>query len=267
MLKTRVLTGLIMVIVVLGAIFGLNNLSFAIVAGLLILGIGGWEAIRLCGAKLGVALWIYPLGLLAAAWGLWFVSPEPLIALWLAVVAVAWLIPMGWLSHPKAYHHPMIIGILMALVLSGAWLSLAWLHGQNPWLIVWILVIVAGADVGAYFSGRAIGGAKLAPAISPGKTWAGAWGGLIAAGVLAPSAGHFLPIDAVFNPLLIALLGVVLAAISIVGDLFISLLKRQAGLKDSSALLPGHGGILDRLDSVGATLPFFALANAWLQQV
>ncbi len=265
MLKTRVLTALIMVIVVLGAIFGLNNLAFAVVAGLLILGVGGWEATRLCGMKLGLASRIYPAGLLIAALGLWFFSSEPLIALWLAVVAVAWLMPVGWLGHPKAAHQPMIIGALLAVLLSGAWLSLVWLHGQNPWLIVWVLIIVAGADVGAYFSGRAIGGAKLAPAISPGKTWAGACGGLMTAGVLAPLAGHFLPVDRVFDPLIMAMLGVFLAAISIVGDLFISLLKRQAGLKDSSALLPGHGGILDRLDSVGAASPFFALAMGWLQ--
>lgn len=265
MLKTRVLTALIMVMVVLGAIFGLSNMAFALVAGLLILGIGGWEATHLCSVKLAVISWLYPMGLFLGAFGLWFSSSELLIAPWLTVVAIAWLIPMGWLSHPKATPQPMFTGMLLALLLSGAWLSLVWLHGQTPWLIVWILIIVAAADVGAYFSGRAIGGAKLAPAISPGKTWAGAWGGLFAAGILAPLAGRFLPVDAVFNAPTLALLGVVLAAISIVGDLFISLLKRQAGLKDSSTLLPGHGGILDRLDSVGAALPFFALAIGWLQ--
>lgn len=266
MLKTRVLTALVMVAVALGAIFGLPNTPFAIIAGFVILGVGGWEASRLCGSVPKPVTWLYPLALLTVGLGLWFGPQETRHTLWLSVVAVAWLIPMGWLGHPKAGHHPTLIGALLALILSGAWLSLVVLHAQNPWLIIWVLAIVAGADIGAYFTGRAIGGAKLAPKISPGKTWAGAWGGLIAAAVLAPVGARLLPVEVPSLFPQIALLGGFLAAISIVGDLFISLLKRQAGLKDSSSLLPGHGGILDRLDSLGAALPFFTLALLWLQQ-
>lgn len=266
MLKTRVLTALAMVAVLLGAIFGLSNTLFAIISGLVILGVGGWEASRLCGSVPKPVIWLYPMALLTVGLGLWFGPQDTPQTLWLSVVAVAWLIPMGWLGHPKTGHHPTVIGVLLALILSGAWLSIVVLHAQNPWLIIWVLVIVAGADIGAYFTGRAIGGAKLAPQISPGKTWAGAWGGLIAAAVLAPLGAHLLPIDVPFLLPQMALLGGLLAVISIIGDLFISLLKRQAGLKDSSALLPGHGGILDRLDSLGAALPFFTLALLWLQQ-
>lgn len=266
MLKTRVLTALAMVAVVLGAIFGLSNTPFAIISGLVILGVGGWEASRLCGSVPKPVIWLYPMALVTAGLGLWFGPQDTPQTLWLSVVAVAWLIPMGWLGHPKTGHHPTVIGVLLALILSGAWLSIVVLHAQNPWLIIWVLVIVAGADIGAYFTGRAIGGAKLAPQISPGKTWAGAWGGLIAAAVLAPLGARLLPIDVPFLLPQMALLGGLLAVISIIGDLFISLLKRQAGLKDSSALLPGHGGILDRLDSLGAALPFFTLALLWLQQ-
>lgn len=266
MLKTRVFTALAMVAVVLGAIFSLPNTPFAIIAGLVILGVGGWEASRLCGSVPKPVTWLYPIALLTLGLGLWFGPQDTPQTLWLSVVAVAWLIPMGWLGHSKTGHHPTVIGALLALILSGAWLSLVLLHAQNPWLIIWVLVIVAGADISAYFTGRAIGGAKLAPEISPGKTWAGAWGGLIAAAILAPLGARLLPIDVPFLLPQIVLLGGLLAVISIIGDLFISLLKRQADLKDSSALLPGHGGILDRLDSLGAALPFFTLALLWLQQ-
>ncbi len=266
MLKTRVFTAVIMAAVALGAIFGLPNTPFALVAGVVILGVGGWEASRLCGSVPKPVTWAFPTVLFGLGLVIWFGPSEAIHHLLLALVAVAWLIPMGWLGHPQKGHHYGLIAVLLALILIGAWLSLVLLHAQNPWLIIWVLVIVAGADIGAYFTGRAIGGAKLAPEISPGKTWAGAWGGLTSAAVLAPLGAQLLPVDVAFLLPHFVLLGILLAAISIAGDLFISLLKRQAGLKDSSALLPGHGGILDRLDSLGAALPFFALALLWLQQ-
>jgi len=118
-------------------------------------------------------------------------------------------------------------------------------------LLVWI------AATAAYFVGRAWGRRKLAPSISPGKTWEGAWGGIAAAIAYAMIGGTFLLGTA--DWLSLFLVGVALAVISIIGDLFESAAKRQAGVKDSGALLPGHGGILDRVDSAAAVLPVAAL--------
>ncbi|MEE4304200.1 MAG: phosphatidate cytidylyltransferase, partial [Wenzhouxiangella sp.] len=149
--------------------------------------------------------------------------------------------------------------VVLGGVLLAAWLGLSLLQSISPWLVFLLLVVIAAADTGAYFSGRHFGGAKLAPRISPGKTRAGALGGLLGAAVLTPLAGAIFPLNP-FEPFTLAALAFGIAMISIGGDLYISLLKRQRGLKDTSALLPGHGGILDRFDSMSAAVPFFALA-------
>ena len=122
--------------------------------------------------------------------------------------------------------------------------------------LVWL------ADSAAYFVGRAFGRNKLAPAISPGKTWEGAIGAGLAVAVCGVALAGYLPARIAANPALLVLLLFGLTAISIAGDLFESMLKRQAGLKDSSSILPGHGGILDRIDSLTSTLPIVALI--WL---
>ena len=136
----------------------------------------------------------------------------------------------------------------------------------DPLALLSVCALVWVADIAAYFSGRAFGGKKLAPSISPGKTWAGAIGGVI--GVLvysnvilfavAPGEIHWKEV------LLLQPVFIVLAVWSIIGDLFESLLKRQAGVKDSSSLLPGHGGILDRVDSLTSTLPLIGLIFIYL---
>ena len=132
----------------------------------------------------------------------------------------------------------------------GAALALVVLRPQD---VIQVLLLVWIADSAAYFIGRAWGQRQLAPSISPGKTWEGAWGGTAAAVAYAMIGGSFLLGTARW--LSFFLVGVVLAVISIVGDLFESAAKRQAGVKDSGALLPGHGGILDRVDSAAAVLP------------
>jgi phosphatidate cytidylyltransferase len=134
---------------------------------------------------------------------------------------------------------------------------LLWLRSQDIALVFYILFVVWTTDIGAYFSGRIVGGAKLAPAISPNKTWAGLGGGMTSAGIVGGLSHLFSP-----YPLTIwgaILLGMVLAFLAQISDLFESWLKRQAGVKDSSSLIPGHGGLLDRVDGLIFTLPFFAL--------
>jgi len=125
-------------------------------------------------------------------------------------------------------------------------------------LILLLLLIVWAADTGAYFAGRRFGNSKLAPQISPGKTRAGLYGGLLLAPLVALLAVHMMPIEKI-EALPLILLSLVTALVSVGGDLLISMHKRTSGFKDSGNLLPGHGGVLDRLDSLLAAAPFFAL--------
>ena len=143
--------------------------------------------------------------------------------------------------------------------------AVADLRDLGPWLLVSVMALVWVADIAAYFAGRAFGRRKLAPGISPGKTWAGAVGGVVAVALYALANWHFgnplLAGEPLWRVLLLA--GVMLAAVSIIGDLFESAMKRAAGLKDSSRLLPGHGGVMDRIDSLTSTLPVAALLLIW----
>ena len=167
-------------------------------------------------------------------------------------------------SYARRWPLPGLLGGLLigALVLFPTLLAFIQLRQLGAWTLVVILALVWAADVAAYFSGRTFGKRKLAPNISPGKTWAGAWGavvGVLAYGFLAQA---WLPAALRPNAAVFAVVLVLLTVLSIVGDLFESLLKRQAGLKDSSNVLPGHGGVLDRIDSQTSTLPLVALL--WL---
>lgn len=136
---------------------------------------------------------------------------------------------------------------------------LLWIRSQTDggWLVLTLLLAVWATDIGAYFAGRIIGGAKLAPAISPNKTWAGLIGGMIAAALITLIATSFSPYPASASGAL--WVGMAIAVLGQVGDLFESWLKRRAGVKDSGSLIPGHGGLLDRIDGLILTTPFFAL--------
>ena len=139
------------------------------------------------------------------------------------------------------------------LVLIPAWLALVRLHAQGPALMLFLLLLVVAADIGAYFAGRHFGRNKLAPRVSPGKTWEGVMGGVVGAAVVALVGVSIFHVSAA--PFIGLSLVTVLA--SVVGDLTESLFKRHAGVKDSGSLLPGHGGVLDRVDSVTAAAPIF----------
>jgi phosphatidate cytidylyltransferase len=145
-----------------------------------------------------------------------------------------------------------------ALIIVPAWFSLDWIFLRDGVSLLLLLLIVVGADTGAYFSGKLFGRVKLAPRISPGKTWEGVIGGMAVVSVLAAiyavQTGGKL---SVYLPLCLAI-----AVISIVGDLTVSVFKRRAGVKDSGRFFPGHGGVLDRIDSIAAATPVFALALA-----
>lgn len=185
--------------------------------------------------------------------GRWFYFPA--VVFWMLVVPL-------WMRYrwplPKS-----LAGLAIgALLILPTWLALIQLRQVGAQTLLGIMALVWLADIGAYFSGRAFGKHKLALSISPGKTWEGAIGGGIAVLVYGFVLSPYLPTVLSTNPLLLFAALLLLTAVSIVGDLFESLLKRQAGLKDSSNILPGHGGILDRIDSLMSTLPLVALI--WL---
>jgi phosphatidate cytidylyltransferase len=182
-----------------------------------------------------------------------------------------WAVVLLWLSRPafgtgdtQAARGLKLLAASLCVV--PAWCALGWLHAEDPLGPRWTLFAIAlcwAADSGAYFAGSKFGKHKLAPSISPGKTWEGVWGGLATAVLLAAAALPLLGLGWGSLPALM-LLTVVTAGISVVGDLFESLMKRHSGVKDSGDLFPGHGGVMDRIDSLLAALPVFVVGKAWL---
>lgn len=260
MLKQRLLAALVLMPLVIWGILALPHAWFAAVTALVILA-GAWEWARLIPMK-ALSLRLSFLVLVAGMmWMLWPALNNPG---WLGVIlglAVAWWIfALIWFRFPRLGTGVPAIKFLVALlVLVPAWGALNALHlsgEQGPALVLFVVALMWVADSGAYFAGRSLGKHKLAPSISPGKTWEGVFGGLVACAIYAVLAANWLTLD---NAQLYTFVALTLltAAISVAGDLFISLLKRQEGLKDTGHLIPGHGGILDRIDSLLAAAPVF----------
>jgi phosphatidate cytidylyltransferase len=189
--------------------------------------------------------------------------------LWLALVwwCVCFLLVRSYPVGSSGWGSRGARSLMGVLVLVPAWVGLNHLRLEdflfghttnNLWAILYVFCMVWVADIGAYFAGRAFGKAKLAPRVSPGKSWAGVWGGLVAVGILAVVAG-VLASATVSDTLILVVASLATGLVSVLGDLLESMLKRFRGIKDSSQLLPGHGGILDRIDSLTAAIPVFAL--------
>lgn len=256
MLITRLLTAAIALPVFIGALVWLSNPYWAGILLFLQL-IGAWEWAKLCGySRQASGLFLAAVLLSAVAV---FLLPHDG---WVYGVSVAFwaLLAPAWLKYRWRVTHPLLLGLTGWIVLVPTWLALSRLQIQ-PLLLLTLLAVVWIADSAAYFAGKRFGRRKLAPDISPGKTWEGATGAFIAVAV------YYLVLRIAFEPgmaWLGALTGVILFAVitvmSIEGDLFESWIKRQAGAKDSGTLLPGHGGVLDRIDGLTATMPLAALA-------
>jgi phosphatidate cytidylyltransferase len=274
MLKTRIVTAAVLIPVTLGALFWLSALAWGLVTlGVVVIAASEWA--NLAGLRRPAWL-LFVAGTLAIAGVLLFGPaagfgstggwPEviPLFACGIAtlfwlLVAPAWL-AAGWRVESK-----LALALVGWLVLIAAWVALVQIQARSPGLLLALMAVVWIADTAAYFTGRAFGRRLLAPAISPGKTWEGVYGALAATALYALALLAFAPAADIVRPssplavaLWVALL-LALTAVSIVGDLFESLLKRQRGVKDSGRILPGHGGVLDRIDALLAAMPAAAL--------
>ncbi len=273
MLKQRIITAIILLAILLPALFYPSPQPFVAIV-LVLIAAGAWEWGRLngCGQPVSVALAAACVALCALAWMAgWPSLALPLLwslggAAW--VLGGAWLLRAGVSGWPRVSRALRLAGGLMALWL--AWLAVAQARYIGINFLLSILLLVWMADIAAYFAGRAFGlkftSKRLAPSISPGKSWEGVWGAMAGVMLLAlcwvAADGHFqLQPVSLYTRLaaagwwLLVVAVLFLAALSVVGDLVESLVKRSAGAKDSSGLLPGHGGVLDRVDALLPTLP------------
>lgn len=268
MLRLRIITALCMVAIFLPALFLMPPMLFSIATVPLVL-IAGWEWSRLVKirsviARIGYLLLIV-MTLFAAS--LWLGLPDtfdPQRAQQLLLVAVGvWAFIFLWIQgYPSSailWSARPILGLLGLMLLGFTWIAIVTIlnYQSGQWLLLLAIVIIVLADVGGFFAGKYFGKHKLAPIISPGKTWEGFVGGLLLEGVLVGSLVWYLS-DHV-TVLGLSLLVIPVALYSVLGDLFESMIKRHSGVKDSGRLLPGHGGVLDRIDGVMAALPMFGL--------
>ncbi len=282
MLKERLLSAVIMIAVVLCALFWLPPLFFTVALAAIVV-IGMWEWAQFAGFKRPIAralvafitigLLIFPIFAATDAIKAGrFLTDEtiPLLfaaCIWWGIALILVLTyPNSAAIWSKSVSAKFVFGFLTLIPFLIATLALRFYHyNSSPYqgtlLLLYVFLLVWAADSGAYFFGRAFGKHKLAPKVSPGKSWEGAIGGLFTAGVIAFLFLQFAPQNVFGKSLALTpfiLLSVATVAISILGDLTESMFKRQAGIKDSSNLIPGHGGVLDRIDSLTAAVPFFA---------
>jgi phosphatidate cytidylyltransferase len=273
MLSTRILTAIVAVVAVLAALFALPPRIFALVLMLAMAAAAHeWSELARFTRSAGVAfvaivvalcalLVLWPAAGFARGW------PASVVTMACGLATLFWLfVATPWVVRRWPTRSTPVLAVAGVVVLVGAFVALVELQARSPWLVLAAMAIVWIADTAAYFSGRAFGRRKLAPAVSPGKTWEGVYGALAAVALyalalvpLAHRAGYAGPLEVPAAAAWLAF-AVAVAALSVVGDLFESWLKRNAGVKDSGTVLPGHGGVLDRIDALLAAMPPLALA-------
>lgn len=263
MLRLRVITALLMAPVALFVVMWLPHDLTALVFALLVVA-GAWEWSAFPGFTQRPARYLFVLCVAAGLAILWWAGVVPQhipVAIaervdWILLAACAWwVLALVWVAFMPTRVNRWTASLAGLFVLIPAWLALVRLHSMTPQLVVFLILLVVAADVGAYFGGRQFGKHKLAPRVSPGKTWEGVVGGLVAAGVMAAVGVYWFHA----RPVGFAALCAIVVVASVIGDLTESMFKRHAGLKDSGSLLPGHGGVLDRVDSITAAAPIFLI--------
>jgi phosphatidate cytidylyltransferase len=273
LLRTRVITAVVILVILVGMLFFASALVWSLFV-LAVALLACWEWSRMCGlGPRGQALFLGASGILGGA--LWLLYAQASETAYMSAAstaflfaAVFWIVAAPVWLKKKARPSPLACAIGGWLVVWSTWFAFVVLRDASPWLLLAIAAIVWVSDIAAYFAGRRFGRRKLSPGISPGKTWEGVIGALAGVAVygiaLCEIAHRYAtPFSRLFEPAMgLPAIGamLVLAALGVVGDLFESWMKRGAGLKDSSGLLPGHGGILDRIDALTSTLPVASFA-------
>lgn len=269
MLWKRVITAVVLALLLLGALFALPPTGIAILIGVVVT-IATWELtllleLKSLSSRIIYTLLVVGLGIVGSIWILKEGSLFPVFA-----IAVSWWIYAFYYVVSAANENQksgsvfdhmgsrMVIGLLIMVPTWLAFLMLYITDPAAPNLLLYALLLVWVADTFAYFSGKAWGRTKLAPSISPGKSVEGVVGGLIGVAILATVAGHYFWQYDGQHLIVLIVLSLVVGAISIVGDLIESVFKRRVGVKDSGTLLPGHGGLFDRIDALTAAIPVFA---------
>jgi len=262
-LNKRIATALVLIPLVLCLIFFLKTPHFQI-AMTAVLVLGAWEWCRLIGIKEIRVQAVYIISLIALA----FISMEiPSIVVYL-IASMWWLVAIYLVAtYPKSeylWRNKLVLKALIgAAILIPTWRGVVELQADNAWKMLFVFVLVWAADIGAYFSGRQFGKHKLAPNVSPGKSIEGVIGGLLAALLIGLTFKGLVGLDSL-SILEALVIFMVVVLFSIIGDLSESLFKRSSGVKDSSQLLPGHGGILDRIDSLTAAVPIYFAATYFI---
>ena len=274
MLKQRLMTAVMLVAGFLLLLFNLEPLWFC-VAVVPVVMLAGWEWTNLNGIKTAVGKFVHLSALLlslagGAFWLNLFNSVDSLESLdmhrgqqLMLLASILWAIIFLWVQgYPSSaiiWAAKPVLAVLGLLLLVATWLSIVLIihQPQGQWLLLLAVAIVSLADIGGYVAGNLFGKHKLAPVVSPGKTWEGFFGGLSFQLILIAALMLFMPVGVSLTALLLLIIPVSLY--SVLGDLFESMLKRHQGVKDSSQILPGHGGILDRIDGLMAALPLFIL--------
>jgi len=272
MLFQRVLTAVVLIPLLVLAVLKLDAPWFAGLLALFVL-LAAWEWAALSGLTTLFGKLFYCLVVLASLFLLYQERPSEWLSQAVLISGVIWWgLVLIWLklSQPnagmsaKARWYKPVAGLF---VLIPAWYALLMLHEyelqQGAVWVLYIFVLVWLADIGAYFSGKRFGRNKLAPALSPGKTWEGVLGGLLVVGLYAIAVAYWREHTLQQAGLLLAL-SLLVSLLSVAGDLFESLFKRQAGVKDSGSLFPGHGGVMDRIDSLTAAAPLYVSGLLWL---
>ena len=272
MLAQRVYTAIILMAVFLMAVTQLQSKAMSVLIAI-VFAAGAWEWAGLSGWTTRLAKMIFSLGFVGLCLGFnlsgysSLISNSSDIRPVLGVACFAWLATALLVeSYPKLsflWRGRITKSVIGLFVLGAGWLSLSYMVGlPNGWVLTTLfIVVVAASDVGAYFVGSSLGRNPLAPEVSPKKTVEGFWGGLIVVMTLAGAVLWALPPEySHIHPVEIFLIGLFCCGASVLGDLTISMFKRESGFKDSGTILPGHGGLLDRLDSICGAAPFFALS-------
>lgn len=267
MLKQRIITAIVLGTIIVWAIFELPNHLLALVFAVITI-LGAWEWASLTGAShksWKIIYVVFTSALILVTWelaGPHHVRTILLVAglWWASVVILLALYDTNWL---QSRWLQLVLKFSGFIVLVPAWLALTSLHSLDPRMLMYLLTLIWVADIAAYFVGKRFGKNKLAPNLSPGKSREGLWGALVASMTLSIIGVYLFELDKKVW-IYFGCLCLLTALISVVGDLYESLLKRKAGVKDSGKILPGHGGVLDRIDSLTAAAPGFVLGLYWV---